>query len=97
MANDVKNVSGYIDILKVINNRIIEFNKDTVYIRSNIKQSEENPEMFTYDEIQMTYDEYEKFKDKYVIEELNGELDTLKSENDLLKGCIMELADVVFA
>jgi wobble nucleotide-excising tRNase len=97
LINYVKNVNGYIDILKIINNRNVEFNKDTVYIRSNIKQSEDNPELFIYDEIQMTYDEYEKSKDKYIIEDLDGEIATLKSENDLLKGCIMELADVVFA
>lgn len=94
---EFKDVNGCLNKQDIKNNRNIEFNKDTVYIRSNIKQSDDNPELFIYDEVQLTYEEYDKYKDKYTVEVLEEEISSLKSENDLLKGCIMEMADVVFA
>ncbi len=61
--DEFKNVKGYINISSIENGQNIEINKDTVYIRSNIKQFEDNAELYQYDELQMTYEEYEKYND----------------------------------
>ncbi|MGN6713783.1 hypothetical protein [Anaerocolumna jejuensis] len=67
----LKNVIGFIEIDKVINKINIEIDKDTVYIRSNIKQFDDNAGLYQYDELQMTYEEYEKYKEQLYLEDVN--------------------------
>lgn len=50
----VKNVSSFVDEIKKI-----EFNKDTIYVRSNIRENIEcEKKYFEYDEIQYSYGEF---------------------------------------
>lgn len=76
----LKDVIGYIEINNIINNINIEINKDTVYIRSNIKRFDDNAELYQYDELQMTYEEYEKYKEQLYLEDIN----TLKEKVSII-------------
>lgn len=69
---EYKNVSGtYIDGVPTI-----DFNIDTIYIRTNIKTDERMKNGYVYDEIQYTYNEY--------LEVLNSKVDKSNIEQETL-------------
>ena len=69
---EYKNVSGtYIDGVPTI-----DFNIDTIYIRTNIKTDERMKNWYVYDEIQYTYNEY--------LEVLNSKVDKCNIEQETL-------------
>lgn len=69
---EYKNVSGtYIDGVPTI-----DFNIDTIYIRTNIKTDERMKNGYVYDEIQYTYNEY--------LEILNSKVDKSNIEQENL-------------
>lgn len=69
---EYKNVSGtYIDGVPTI-----DFNIDTIYIRTNIKTDERMKNGYIYDEIQYTYNEY--------LEVLNSKVDKSNIEQETL-------------
>ena len=69
---EYKNVSGtYIEGVPTI-----DFNIDTIYIRTNIKTDERMKNGYVYDEIQYTYNEY--------LEVLNSKVDKSNIEQETL-------------
>jgi len=48
--------------------KYVDFNVDTVYVRTNIQKTEND--LYTYNELQMTYDEYAAYKDSLLIEDV---------------------------
>lgn len=98
------NVLGY---LHINNNetKSVEFNVDTVYVRSNIKKSESGFELYIYDELQMTYKEYEEYQDNLYLSDLEtihkkvGEIDNkinqeFKSQIDSINMALAEILGV---
>ncbi|MBU5332134.1 hypothetical protein KQI61_07975 [Anaerocolumna aminovalerica] len=101
---EIKNVIGSDAMVNYgLSERYIDINVDTVYIRTNIKKSEENDKLYIYDELQLTIDEYENYKTTLLLNDMEDlkkykeKIAKLQEENELLKGCIMELASIVFA
>lgn len=101
--NSTKDVVGHIDSSNIINNRNIDINIDTVYIRTNIKKLNEYDDLYSYDELQLTLDEWKDYKTTLIINDINElkkkeeVIDSLQDGNELLKGCIIELANEIFS
>lgn len=101
--NSIKDVVGHIDSSNIINNRNIDINIDTVYIRTNIKKFNEDDDLYSYDELQLTLNEWKDYKATLIINDINELkkkeelIDSLQDRNELLTGCIIELANKIFS
>lgn len=101
---EIKNVIGSDVMVNCgLSERYIDINVDTVYIRTNIRKSDENDELYIYDELQLTLEEWKDYKTTLLLNDVEDlkkskeKIAKLQDENELLKGCIMELASIVFA